>query len=212
MHQELVTLRQRVHQLEKALSSASRSIKEQYALWINFRQTEQALRESQHQFSFLVQRHPLAVIRWNTAFEVTDWNPAAEAIFGYSRCEVLGKHGAELVPENAREQVNQILTALLGKNGGIRSTNENLTKDGKIITCQWYNIALVDLKGKVTGAISMVEDITVRKEMELALSRNEARYKKLVANIPGTIYQFRLEPDGTPSFTSGILILKKIQY
>ncbi len=201
MQQELVTLRQRVHQLEKALSSASRSIKEQYGLWIHFRQTEQALRESQHQFSFLIQRHPLAVITWNTAFEVTDWNPAAEAIFGYSRCEVLGKHGAELVPENAREQVNQILTALLGQNGGIRSTNENLTKDGKIITCQWYNIALIDMKGKVTGAISMVEDITVRKEMELALSRNEARYRKLVANVPGTIYQFRLEPDGTPSFT-----------
>ena len=201
MHQELETLRQRVNQLEKALSSASRSIKEQYALWLNFRHTEQALRESQYKLSFLVERHPLAVITWNTAFEVTDWNPAAEAIFGYSKCEALGQHGVELVPENAREQVNQVLTALLRQDGGIRSVNENLTKDGRIITCQWYNIAIVDLKGKVTGAISMVEDITFRKEMELALSRNEARYQKLVANVPGTIYQFRLDSDGTPYFT-----------
>ena len=201
MHQELETLRQRVNQLEKALLSASRSIKEQYALWINFRHTQQALRESQHKLSFLVQHHPLAVITWNTAFEVTDWNPGSEAIFGYSKCEALGQHAAELVPENAREQVNQVLTALLKQDGGIHSINENLTKDGRIITCRWYNIAIVDLKGKVTGAISMVEDITFRKEMELALSRNEARYKKLVANVPGTIYQFRVESDGTPYFT-----------
>jgi PAS domain S-box-containing protein len=97
----------------------------------------------------------------------------------------------------AKEAVDKVVAALLQQKGGIRSTNENVTKDGRIIICEWYNTPLTDLDGKVIGVLSMVEDITIRREMELALCRSEARYKKLVANVPGIIYQFQLESDGT---------------
>jgi PAS domain S-box-containing protein len=193
--EELTILRQRVEELEKALLSASCAVKEQDS------QDTETFLELQHKLSFLIQRNPLAIISWNTAFEVTDWNPAAESIFGYTKLEALGRHPAGLlIPESAREQVNQVFTALLKQKGGTHSTNGNVTKDGRIITCEWSNTPLTDCKGNVIGIISMVKDITVRKEMEVALSHSEARYKKLVANVPGMIYQFRLEPNGIASF------------
>jgi two-component system, NtrC family, sensor kinase len=206
-NEELTVLRQRVEQLEKALSEkalsdANRSVQEQYYnLRKDYQKIEQALRESQHKLSFLVQYNPLGVICWNTAFEVTDWNLAAENIFGYSKLEALNCHSSELiVPESAKEQVKQLMIALLQQNGGVCSTNDNLTKDGRVITCKWYNKPLTDLSGNVIGIISIVEDVTLRQETELALQRSQARFQKLAANVPGMIYQFRLSPDGTTSF------------
>lgn len=49
-------------------------------------------------------------------------------------------------------------------------------------------------------ALVIVRDISDRKYAEEALKRSEARFQKLAANIPGVLYQFRLAPDGTPSF------------
>ncbi|MBW4513424.1 MAG: PAS domain S-box protein [Scytonematopsis contorta HA4267-MV1] len=211
-NEELTAIRQYVEQLEKALSEkllsekvlsdANHSVKEQYNnLWKDYQKIEQALRESQHKLSFLVQNNPLGVICWNTTFEVTDWNLAAENIFGYSKLEALNCHPAELIiPESAREQVNQVMKALLQQNGGVCSTNDNLTKDGRVITCKWYNKPLTDLDGNVIGIISIIENITLRQETELALQRSQTRFQKLVANVPGMIYQFRLTPDGVTSF------------
>ena len=49
------------------------------------------------------------------------------------------------------------------------SINNNLTKDGKIITCEWNNSALHDDEGNIIGAISLGLDITERKQAEDAL-------------------------------------------
>src|SRR5919199_1822964 len=64
-------------------------------------QTETELRAFSQRLSLLVQQTPLAVIEWTPNFEVVDWNPAAEKIFGYSKSEVLGRRAIELiVPES----------------------------------------------------------------------------------------------------------------
>jgi two-component system NtrC family sensor kinase len=149
----------------------------------------------------LIERNPSAIIIWNQAFEVTSWNPAAENIFGYSKHEALGRDAARLlVPETALEHVHQVMTALMKQEGGIHSINENITSDGKIITCKWFNMPLTDVNGNAVGILSIVENVTETKAMESALSRSEARFRKLVTNVPGVIYQFRLEPDGTTCF------------
>ena len=40
------------------------------------------------------------------------------------------------------------------------SINDNRTKDGRIITCHWFNTPLKDLEGKFAGVISLAQDIT----------------------------------------------------
>jgi hypothetical protein len=201
LHEELITLRQRVAKLEKVLSFASHSLKQQYRYWMNSKDTQQVLKESQHKLSLLIESNPLAVIQWNTASEVTDWNRTAEKIFGYSKTEALGRHCTELMMSgDTKEHVNQVMTTLLKQNSGSHSTSKNITKDGKTITCQWYNTPSTDWRGNVIGTISIVEDISDRLNMELALRESETRLKKLAINLPGMIYQFRLAPDGSVSF------------
>jgi PAS domain S-box-containing protein len=76
---------------------------------------------------------PLAVIVWNTDFEVTDWNQAAEGMFGFTKEEMLGRHPSErILPENARAAVNAVWSDLLNNASGTRSRNENVTKDWRM--------------------------------------------------------------------------------
>ncbi|NOK58728.1 MAG: PAS domain S-box protein [Chloroflexi bacterium AL-W] len=90
-------------------------------------------------------------------FNVSEWNPAAEHIFGYTRDEALNKHAAELiVPPEAREHIDKIWQDLLDKQGGTRSTNTNFTKSGREIMGEWYNTSLVSHDGIVLGVSSLV--------------------------------------------------------
>jgi PAS domain S-box-containing protein len=162
------------------------------------KQAEAALRASQQKLAIHVERTPLAAIEWNLNFEVTDWNPAAELMFGYSRREALGRQALDLlVPEQAKPLVANVLQALIEQKGGTRSTNENLTKSGKTIVCEWYNTPLVDANGTIIGVASLVQDVTQRVAAVTALQQSESRFQKLAANVPGAIYQFLKRTDGS---------------
>lgn len=145
------------------------------------KQAEEELTQSQQRLSFHLEHTSLAVIEWNVNFEVVEWNPAAQAIFGYSKSEAIGRHAAGLiVPENVKEQVNQVWQALLSQQGGTRSTNENVTKDGRVITCDWYNTVLLNDDGKVMGVTSLINDITERERVKAEL--RQAKEAAEIAN------------------------------
>jgi len=52
---------------------------------------------------------------------------------------------------------------------GRYNVNENITKDGKTIICEWFNTPLVGEAGKIVGVGSFTLDITERKQAEAAL-------------------------------------------
>jgi PAS domain S-box-containing protein/putative nucleotidyltransferase with HDIG domain len=148
---------------------------------------EEALRRSEQRLSLHIQKTPLAVIEWDTSFCILQWNHAAERIFGYSAAEAVGQHAEFIVPEKFKGQVDRTWSDLMAKRGGERSTNENVTKDGRAIFCEWYNTSLIDGSGKVIGVASLVEDVTERFRTETALRDSEELYRRLVASIPDLI-------------------------
>ncbi len=142
---------------------------------------EKDLRSAQQRLALHVTQTPLGVIEWNTDFEVTEWNPAAEKIFGFRRAEALGRHAIELVvPPEAVPHVDNIWQALLANRGGTRSTNKNITRDGRIITCEWYNTPLVIENGKVIGVTSTVADVSDREQAQSELTRHRDHLEEMV--------------------------------
>ena len=121
--------------------------------------------ESHLQSNLHFEQTPLAVIEWDMNFKVVKWNQSAERIFGYSEEEALGKSAIELVvlPKD-KEYVSKIFNQLLLEEGGKRSTNKNCRKDGKIITCDWYNNPIVNEKGELIGVASLADDITKKEK------------------------------------------------
>ena len=109
---------------------------------------------------------PLGYIERDERFVIIDWNYAAERIFGYTKEEAIGNNSIELlVPEGQKEDIYKIQELLLSQQGGKRSINKNITKDGKTIICTWYNTPLVNDNGTTVGVASMVQNITERIEM-----------------------------------------------
>jgi len=135
---------------------------------------DEALAKLQQRLLLHRELSPLGIIEWTTDFTFVDLNPAAQKIFGFSKDELLGRHITEnILPESARAQVDKIWAELVSNTGGAHSVNENLTKDGKMIVCEWNNTPLVDDEGKVVGVASYVEDITHQKQQEEQVRRSQ---------------------------------------
>lgn len=131
---------------------------------------ETALRESEERLSLHMQNTPVGVIAWDSDFNCTQWNPAAEAIFGFTSEEALGGNAlALLVPEELHGEIDGIFENLMKQSGGGRNINENVTKDGRTILCEWFNTPLKGEDGVSVGIASMIRDITDQKQQEKEL-------------------------------------------
>jgi two-component system, cell cycle sensor histidine kinase and response regulator CckA len=137
------------------------------------KRAEEEMRRSQQKLSIHFEHTPLAVVEWDLEFRVVAWNPSAERIFGYSRQEALGQHASFIVPPPFRQHVAAVWQGLLNQSGGARSANDNITKDGRIISCEWYNTPLVDDSGRVLGAASLAHDVTERVALEERLRQSQ---------------------------------------
>src|SRR5438270_4729801 len=137
------------------------------------KQAEEEMRQSQQKLRIHFEHTPLAVVEWDLDSRVAAWNPSAERIFGYSRQEALGQHATFIVPPQQRQHVDQVWQALVKQQGGTRNANDNVAKDGRTISCEWYNTPLVDDTGRVLGVAALVHDVTERVAMEERLRQSQ---------------------------------------
>ncbi|MEH2135875.1 ATP-binding sensor histidine kinase [Nostoc sp.] len=147
------------------------------------KQAEEQLRASQQRLQLLVQQTPLAVIEWDTNYQVTDWNPAAERIFGYSKQEAFGREFKFIIPQNIQAEMERVSVEIISQDGGNYSINENVTKDGKIIICAWYNNPLVSSDGELIGVTSLADDITEQKVAQFQLQQKAQELETALQNL-----------------------------
>jgi PAS domain S-box-containing protein len=153
-------------------------------------EAEQARRRSEQRLALHVQQMPLAYIEWGPDRRVLRWNPAAERIFGYTVHEAVGRPFDELiVPETAVSEVDAVCRLLFERKGGTQHINENRTKDGRVITCEWTNTPLVDSAGQVIAVASHANDITERVALEERL-RQTQRMESMGQLAGGVAHEF----------------------
>jgi PAS domain S-box-containing protein len=148
------------------------------------KQAEQALKLSQQRLSLHVEQTPLAVIEFDIEGRVREWNPAAAAMFGYSRETAIGQHWTFIVPAAIHGQLEGVWAAIVGQRGGGRSTNDNITKDGRKINCEWFSTPLVGPGGRTIGVASLIQDITGRKRAEAALLESARLHQIILDCMP----------------------------
>jgi two-component system cell cycle sensor histidine kinase/response regulator CckA len=158
------------------------------------RRAEEEVRLSRQRLALHVEQTPLAAIEFDVTGRVTAWNPAACQVFGYSREEALGRGWHFIVPEPVRSSQDGVWEALVRRTDGSRSTNANLTKDGRTIWCEWFSTPLVDAAGHTVGLATLVMDVTERRRAEDALRDSERKYRIVADNTYD--WEFWIDPQG----------------
>ncbi|MEG4803334.1 PAS domain-containing protein [Microcoleus sp. ARI1-B5] len=77
--------------------------------------------------------------------------------------------------------------------------------DGSVHIFDTQKVALRDAETNIFAVLTFAHDITERHESEAALRRSAARYRSLVANIPGVVYRWQC--DFSTSFISDAVYL-----
>lgn len=126
-----------------------------------------------------LQNTPLAIIEFDTELSVTEWNTAAETIFGYGRTEALNNNIMHLIlPRDSSLEAEKLWQRLLNHEAVIGTIIENKTKDGAPIFCEWFITPLTDDKDNIVGIAAMALDITEKKQNELAIMQSKEEAEK----------------------------------
>ena len=159
------------------------------------KESRKILADSVERSRILIDQSPIGVIEWDLDFKVRQWNRAAENIFGYSREKAVGKHAEFILTEEVKPHVEQVWEALTSLKGGERSTNVNITRNGKHIMCEWYNNVLLNSNNELVGVVSMVEDITERLKADEYLKESELKFRQIVESSPMGIFMYEYRED-----------------
>jgi len=145
-----------------------------------------------------IRNSPLAVIEWNAAQQVELWSPQATNFFGGAEAEMIGRHVSELpifavgeatlwtahIDDLLQQQTQQPIVI-----------TRNIHRDGQELFCEWYNSVLRDANGTVISILSLVQNITERRQAKLALQASEERWQLAIQGSNEGIWDWHIAAD-----------------
>ncbi len=124
---------------------------------------------SKNLMASIIETAPDAILTINHLGRVTEFNPAAEATFGYARSESIGRHLEELIIEPSRyHALSGVLTG--GEMGPVRCSFEAAVRrsDGTEFPAE-LTISSVERAGTTPQFVGFLRDLTSRKLAEESL-------------------------------------------
>jgi diguanylate cyclase (GGDEF)-like protein/PAS domain S-box-containing protein len=145
-----------------------------------WKQDRAAYLGAERQFRSLVDNAPVAIYTFDTEVQVLSWNPAAEALFGWTAAEVIGRP----LPLMADDELPVVarMVAWVGAGGRIEDFEVlRHHRDGTEIELSVSLAPIVDHYGDVTGLIATASDVTGRKRAEASSVRERSALELLEA-------------------------------
>ncbi len=126
-----------------------------------------ALLKSEKLFRETLENLPLLTIGLDQKFRVTFCNDAALTALGHTKEEVIGEQwDSKFVSPSCADERTPLLVDEGQSALRVRHESFILTKSKEKRFISWYNTALLDSSGVLTGIVSIGEDITERKRTE----------------------------------------------
>jgi PAS domain S-box-containing protein len=145
---------------------------------------EEELRQAYQRLTYHVENTPLAVIEFDRELNIKRWSARAEEIFGWKASEALVRNINDpdfpIIHEDDKKVVAKINEELMqGTVNRNLSLNRNYTKYGEVIYCEWHNSVLRDEHGNIITILSLVHDVTERRNAGETLTRSYEEIRRL---------------------------------
>lgn len=170
------------------------SLAEMISSALNQKYAEEALRESERRFSETLTNIDMIAVMADLRGEITFCNDYLLRLTGWKREEVIGRNWYEtFLPEHEKQKVTGILRDVEPTGEvTLHMENEIKTRAGGRRLVKWTNTTLRGLDGGVIGLAALGDDITERKQAEIALKTSEEQLRALSAKM-----QSAREEEGT---------------
>ena len=157
------------------------------------RQEENTVRAVKERLEAIVRSSSAAIFDLDASGRVdTLWNPASERMFGFSRKEAIG-HVPPFVPDQGIPEFQDLFARALRGEMPESVERRRRRRDGSPIDVSISTAPLRDAEGSVGGVMSVIVDITAKKQAEEALRANEALVQRQLAELRQV---FRYSPVG----------------
>ena len=97
---------------------------------------------------------------------ITNWNNAAEKLFGYTEEEMIGQSIMTLIPKDREGEEAEIISKLKKGEKIDHFETKRITRDGKLLDISLTISPIRDSNGNIIGASKIARDITARKQIE----------------------------------------------
>lgn len=172
----------------------------------NRKHNEVALQKSEILYRSLVEALSEGVVLHSANGEILACNSKAEEILGVSTDQLNGRTSIDprwqAVHEDGSPFLGDTHPAMVTLGTGEPCANVIMGVRKPDDSVSWISINSQPLfhpqEATPYAVVASFSDMTDRKQMEDALRRSEARFERIVANLPhGVLYQFVIDPDGS---------------
>jgi len=187
VHEARDLLEHRVRERTRDLIEANKDLQMEI---MERRIAETNLRESEKRFRTLIETIPHGIQEIDPQGTITFANPALDKIYGCEPRALIGSSMLDLAAgEHEKKQLKAHL-AYLFENQPQPSPwfSTDATRDGRIINTQVDWNYKRDVQGRVLGLITVISDITHRKQAEKALLDNINFMNTLIDTIPNPVF------------------------
>jgi diguanylate cyclase (GGDEF)-like protein/PAS domain S-box-containing protein len=164
---------------------------------------ELALQKSEELFRTAMDAAQVGTWDWNIQTGEIIWSETLEKLMGLAPNSFTGgfeRVQAMIYPED-RERVAAAIRSAIDEDADYYIEFRFVRPDGSVRWALGKGDVIRDEQGHPLRMTGVDIDITERKHTELQLQESEARFRNVTANLPGAVFRYRLDADGTDRIT-----------
>jgi len=155
----------------------------------NWMKAEEEFEHRQKYFESVLYSTPSAIVTMDANHCVTEWNPGAEVIFGFTKDEVLGKHIDDLITkEDTSSEAKSITKKVAAGKKVTYVETVRYRKDGSPVDVI-LAASPIFIGKKLKGVVGVYTDISQLRKASAALGESEKKYRSIFESFQDVYFR-----------------------
>jgi len=151
--------------------------------------TTKSLRDSEERYRTLVEASPDAIVATDPAGTIRMCNRRTAEILGYANAaDIIGAPAPMFIPAADRERVRLGASPAVTEGRSVTLESQILLRDGSERAVELTSAPLRSGDGEIAGSVTIVHDVTKRKEADRALRREREFSAHVIDSVPGIFF------------------------